>query len=644
MSARPSTSRVRPAQVSARAANGPGSFTWLKSPAAAPAWVRVLLVAIGALFLLYVFSPAVGDTDTWWHLKTGEYMWQHHRLPVPDPFSFTTYMGKPVYPGEEVTRYFNLTHEWLAQVFLYGSYAAGGFRGLVLMRAFALTLFCGLGGWIVYRRTRSFYRALLAALAPWMVVTRFNGDRPQYFTYVLLAVTILILDGTPGLWRRSGTEAGGPWGQEKRLWLLPPLFFFWANCHGGFFMGWVVIGAYCGEDLYLRWRSGKIGKLSTLWLAGPLAILVSGLNPNYYRVLEVMRNYRLSPLQNQIWEWRKPIYWEVTPFTVLLFAGLAVLLWRWRQARPADWLLLAAFGGASLMAYRNIILGSLIGVVLVATYLPEWSPKAGWKEWLLPALGVIPAAKAMYPQMPIWYTLALAVCAFLIWRGRGVRVAEGAILVLFATGCTISIMNGGGFQFEADDWRVPAATADFLVQHHIKGRIFNTYGQGGYLIWRLCPEQQVFMDGRALNESVYDDSRRITMNAEGINGKSGEELLKEYKIDVIVMDAFDAVSGSAYYLPAALADPSQKEWKLVYRDVHDVIYMRNPPADIRVLDSFNALAGMEEQCTFYVEHGEPACASGLVDVFVRVGDRVRARKWAELFREMHYKPTFTVVQ
>ncbi len=604
------------------------------------------MVAVSVLFLMYLFSPAVGDTDTWWHLKTGQYIWQQHRLPVPDPFSFTSYMGKPVYPGEPTTRYFNLTHEWLAQVLLYGSYAAAGFRGLVLMRAFALTLFCALGGWIVYRRTRKFYRALFAGLAPWMVVARFTGDRPQYFTYVLLAVTILILDGAPGLWQRGGASeaAGGAWGRTKRLWLLPPMFLVWANCHGGFFMGWVVVGAYCGEDLYLRWRSSKPGKLNTLWAAGVSAILISGLNPNFYRVLEVMRYYRQSPLQTQIWEWRKPIYWEITPFTVLLFGSLAVMLWRRRNARPADWLLLAAFGGASLMAYRNIILGALIGSILIATHVPEWSPKEGWKQWALPALIALAAAMAMAPPLPFWAPVALAVCGFLIWCGRFSRAAEWVVAVLFVVFCTTNFLEGGGFEFHADDWKVPAATADFLVQHHIQGRIFNTYAQGGYLIWRLSPDQQVFLDGRALNESVYQDSQRITMNAAAVNGKSGEELLNDYKIDVIVMDAFDAVSGNAFYLPAALADPSQKEWKLVYRDVHDIIYMRHPPPDVRVLDSFNALAGMEEQCAFYAEHGQPACARGLSDIFVRVGDRDRARKWAELFQESHYKPVYTVVQ
>src|SRR5947208_5034505 len=79
-------------------------------------WLRAAILAITALLLAAHTSSEVADTDTWWHLKTGQYIVQQHALPSPDPFSFTTYLGKPMYPGEANTRYFNLTHEWLAQV------------------------------------------------------------------------------------------------------------------------------------------------------------------------------------------------------------------------------------------------------------------------------------------------------------------------------------------------------------------------------------------------------------------------------------------------------------------------------------------------------------------------------------------------
>ena len=63
-------------------------------------------------------SRAKGNAAAAWvatYLKTGQYILTHHRLPVPDPFAYTTAGAAPAYPGEAATRHFNLTHEWLAQ-------------------------------------------------------------------------------------------------------------------------------------------------------------------------------------------------------------------------------------------------------------------------------------------------------------------------------------------------------------------------------------------------------------------------------------------------------------------------------------------------------------------------------------------------
>src|SRR5438046_2806949 len=111
------------------------SRTLAKPPRALPTWLRPTILALTFLLLTASFSSEISDTDTWWHLKTGQYILQHHRLPVPDPFADGTYLRSLAYPGEEHTRYFNLTHEWLAQVYFYLVYAAAGFPGMVLMRA-----------------------------------------------------------------------------------------------------------------------------------------------------------------------------------------------------------------------------------------------------------------------------------------------------------------------------------------------------------------------------------------------------------------------------------------------------------------------------------------------------------------------------
>jgi hypothetical protein len=44
------------------------------------------------------------------------------------------------------------------------------------------------------------------------------------------------------------------------------------------------------------------------------------------------------------------------------------------------------------------------------------------------------------------------------------------------------------------------------------------------------------------------------------------------------LDGFEFTSGEPYLLPAALSDPSQKEWKLVYQDAAAVVFMRHSHA------------------------------------------------------------------
>ena len=140
--------------------------------------LRAPLALLAAVLLVGIFSTEAADTDFWWHLKTGEYIVEHGKLPVPDPFSYTSGYGEPAYPGEETVRYFNLTHEWLAQVLWWLLYRLGGFPAVVLWKGFLLGLVCGAAGFLAARRAKNFYLGLFAALAPVPVLTLFAADRP----------------------------------------------------------------------------------------------------------------------------------------------------------------------------------------------------------------------------------------------------------------------------------------------------------------------------------------------------------------------------------------------------------------------------------------------------------------------------------
>jgi hypothetical protein len=518
-----------------------------------------------------VFTPEIVDTDFWWHLRTGQYIVEKRALPLPDPFAWTTAAAPLAYPNEDRTRRFNLTHEWLAQVLLFGTWRAGGFAGVVAIRGLSMVLVCGIVGLVVWRRCGSLYGALTGALACAVVLSSFALDRPYQITFLFMAVTLAVLEF------------------RRYRWLLPVVFAIWANCHGGYFLGFVILGAYCAEALLGGPRE------RTLWMVAAACVAASALNPNGLAVFRTLLDYRSSYLTSRLLEWSRPHLWPPSPFSVLLIAAATLLFWQRREVRIGDWLLLAAFGAASLSAQRNTVFIGLIAPVLIARYWP-------WR-WRIPAF-----ARMVLPAL------------------------------VFA-GIAAGIIAGGFFQFRAAEWKFPKGAADFLQAHRITQALFNTYEYGGYLIWRRWPDQRVFIDGRALSESLFMDYARILYNHDDNDGQpSGEQLLERYGIQAIVMNTFEPATGNVYVLAPALADPSQKTWKLVYNDAQSLIFLRTPPPGIPPLNSLDVLSHMEAECSLHLEHEPryPRCARSLGDVFLKVGDTQRARRWLGIYLQSEH--------
>ncbi len=288
-------------------------------------YFEIVAIALTAAALIGLFSTEIADSDFWWHLKTGQYIFEQRSLPVPDPFNYTTALN----PAEGPVQHFNLTHEWLSQVALYLTYLAGGFPAVVIGRALLLTLFCGISGFLAFRTSGSFLAGIAAAFGTASVAVEFTADRPAIVSFLGVAVFVAVLE------------------QRRSLWLLPPLALLWANCHGGFFLGWVVLAAYCAEL--------RAADLRRVWRVAACSIAVSFLNPNGYGVLTTLLRYRQSELQKNLIEWHPPSLWGPPyGFDILLYASAAVLILSWKRVRTAHWILFAAFAGASLMAFRNI--------------------------------------------------------------------------------------------------------------------------------------------------------------------------------------------------------------------------------------------------------------------------------------------------
>lgn len=553
-------------------------------PPPLPAWLRPAVLILSALCLLGLFSTEAEDTDFWWHLKTGQYIAQRHALPAPDPFAYSTAMNPLAYPGEDQVRHFNLTHEWLSQVMLYGVYSVGGLPVVVLVRAALLAGLCALVGVLAARRTGKFYVGITAvfataSLAKWAAV-----DRPMIVSFLFVAVFITVLEFRRGLW------------------LLPALALVWANCHGGFFLAWVVLLAYCAESIpfVTRWNFVKARAMPArerrrLWLVTACAIAASGLNPSGFGVVSTLFSYRQSPLTANLIEWHPPYLWgEPYAFDLLLYAAALLLIISWRKVWLTDWLLFAAFAAAALLAFRNIMLIGVLAPILIAAYFPF---------------------RFRVPRLAVWAVPAL-------------------LGIVLATG----VARGSFFQLRGAMWKFPVGAADYLLANHVPGRVFNTYEHGGYLIWRLWPQYEVFIDGRAISESTNKDYQQILYNlgseVDQVTGPRAA-LLDRYGIQAVVMNTFEYNTGGIYALAMALAKAPSSDWELVYDDAQTLVFLRHPPAGTPVFADKvrRVLDHLDTECTVNIQHSPLAylCARTMGDYWMRSRDMPRARAMLQLY-------------
>jgi hypothetical protein len=513
-------------------------------------WPKIVGVVLAALCLLGLFGAPISDTDFWWHLRTGQFIAERHSLPVPDPFSYTATAA-----SEAPVRHFNLTHEWLSQLLMYAVYVVGGFPAIVLSRAVLLAAICLVTGFLAFRLSANFILGVAAAFAAASVLVSFTADRPGVVSFLGVAVFVCVLE------------------LRRGIWALPALALLWANCHGGFFLGWLVLLAYLADSLLARERG-------RLWLVALSAIAASGINPNGFRVLLTILQYRRSPMTANLVEWQPTSLWGPPyAFDILLYAAALVLILSWRRVRPAHWILFVAFAAASLTAFRNTALIGFLAPVLIAAYFPQI---------------------VRLPRIPEWVPIVVLV------------------------GAAIAVIVGGGLGRTVDEWTIPEGAANYVLEHHLSGPMFNTYEQGGYLIWRLWPQERVFIDGRSLSERVYRDYQTILFNrglpADQIVGPRAE-LLDRYNVQVVVMNTLDFVSGALYPLALALANPNTADWSLVYDDSQAVVFVRRPPPELTPLSNKlgRVLRHLDRECEEYIQNSPstPRCAGTLADYWLK---------------------------
>jgi hypothetical protein len=291
-------------------------------------------LAIGLLFVIIVtlacFAPA--QSDTWWHLRSGQDIWQTGAVSLHDTYSSTAAGG------------FWPNHEWLTEVIFYTTYRIAGLPLVTGVCAAAIVVAWSLSWRLAHGpfeiRFLLFAAGLASATGDWAI-------RPQVFSMAAFALATTLLVARRPRW-------------------LPPLFVVWANMHGGVAFGVVAVAAALVAAIATEHRVPR-----SLGIAAVGCVVATTVSPLGFRLWpEILASIERSRM-NDLVEWHMPglapVLW---PFWAVAIAlPVAVVLGRHRfDGRTAT---LAAIALAALplaiRSVRNVPMFLLVGVPALST-------------------------------------------------------------------------------------------------------------------------------------------------------------------------------------------------------------------------------------------------------------------------------------
>jgi hypothetical protein len=443
--------------------------------------ILALIVMLASLFAARVLLYRPVDTDTFWHLKTGEWIVENGRIPATDVFSWI---------GAEK----GLTwtpHEWLFDVAMWSVYSSMGFVGIYALTAIAYGSFVLLVFLLAYRRSGQWILSLIMATISMLGVATFLSPRPQVVTYVLLTAVAVLLE-------------------MRRPYLAVLITLVGINMHGAVYPVYLGVFAF-----YCLPRQD--------WKPLSLAALCTVLTPIGLRLLP----WPLFALDSHI-----ALFQEYAPTVLahswfLLLAFIAAFVLVDRERLPVwDGLLVLVVALMALFARRHATLFFGIAWPVLAPFvsLPQSPTSDGAPHTKTPAVG----------------------------SGRDL---DKMLALVLAMAVLVSIAQIRGSSIDPDRG-FPAEAATWIKQQGVT-RIWNGWGEGGYLIYRGVP---TFVDGRGDPFMPFLDSS-ITIGRDAADAHyiriDPRVVVEKYGISHILVDR---------QTPLYQVLRQSRDFKAVYRD------------------------------------------------------------------------------
>jgi hypothetical protein len=553
-----------------------------------------------AIVLIGVFAMAVrvpASPDMWWHLRCGEVQWHTRTVLKTETFSYTA-LGTPW-----------VNQSWLPQLAMHALHTWGGFAALALAVGGTVATTFGLllispgrstpagpaPGWAAYWRAFVVLWAAISSAPTW-------AARPHLLTLLFTALWSYLLER----WRGSGRRA-------KDLAWLPPLMLLWANCHGGYVIGVLLLLAEMGGlalDAMRGQRQALAGDaratapwthVRTLLLVTLLCLTATLINPQGINLpLYPFRALGSTVQQNAIAEWASPDFHipDLWPFLVLLLATWAALSLSHRGVTGPDLLRALGFTAMALRSSRYIGLSAVILAPLLIQHAPQFwgigKRRSGDTELASPQ-GMKTLASSSTGKTPPRRAFEHSPRGLLsgVPATRGWPIVNWSLLVVVLIGAglkvaqpldpgTIDRVHRQRFPIDAaqilwadDQEKSVPQTADAAKRPTampsgsaiaVRPELFHEYGWGGYLIWAQArSDVRVFIDGRA--DPYGDELIKAYQHVMALR-PGWEDLLARYDVHTVLLAADSA-------LGAVLRESTA--WREVYGDKVATVFVRVVP-------------------------------------------------------------------
>jgi hypothetical protein len=471
------------------------------------------------------------DADTGLHVRVGEYIIDNFTVPTHDIFSHA--IPPPAWTA----------HEWLAELIFAVIYKPFRLTGVVVFTAFIIAAIYA----ILFKFLRSSGVSMMVAVL--IVVLAASAStihwlaRPHIFSLLLVLIWYIILDTFQ-------------YKHKNYLYVLPFLMLLWANLHGSFMMGFMLLIVYiAGNFLKAHFveeqRRDANHRAKLLILFFFLCLLASLLNPQFYKILFFPFTLTTNTfITDYIYEWLSPNFHGFLIYEYMLLLMILVLGISTKRLNAIEAILVLIFTHLSLFAARYIPLCAIIVSPIIGKQIDRIIEELKGKGLLK---GIISTSDnlAAVDSMTKWNLWSI--------------VAVAAVFLM----CLIGKVN---YQF--DKKKMPVDAVQFLKNQKIEVRVFNSYVFGSYIIYAAWPQIEVFIDGRA---DMYNNQQTEEYLKVARVKRGWEDVLKKYDITWIIYNNESALSSVLL---------ERDDWRLIYSDRVANIFVKKTPENQPLINKY----------------------------------------------------------